>query len=88
MSDKTIKEALQKVEMILIIKCRSDSSPLKTWRKSLSNWFGVEAHGKRDKKNLRGGGGGGAAKKGCLSFDTRLLIKTKSVLCKSIFIDP
>lgn len=57
MSDKTIKEALQKVEMILIIKCRSDSSPFKTWRKSLSNWFGVEAHGKRDKKLASWGGG-------------------------------
>lgn len=63
-------------------------SPFKTWRKSLSNWFGVEAHGKRDKKTCELGGMGGAAKKGCLSFDTRLLIKTNSVLCKSIFIDP
>ena len=74
--------------MILIIKCRSDFSPFKTRRKSLEPVW-RRGSWEEGQKNLRvAGGGGGAAKKGCLLFDTRLLIKTNSVLCKSIFIDP
>ena len=74
--------------MILIIKCRSDFSPFKTRRKSLELVW-RRGSWEEGQKNLRVAGGGVVLqKKGCLSFDTRLLIKTNSILCKFIFIDP